>query len=137
MMNDRCTNPQNKVFQSYGGRGIVVCDRWRESFEAFLSDMGPRPSRDHSIERRDNDGPYTPDNCIWATQREQTANRRSNRFMTHDGQTLHLAEWARRTGIGESTLRVRIKVLKWTIAQALGYEARPRSVHTKPTNTTA
>lgn len=75
-MKDRCSRENHKQYRHYGGRGIAVCDRWNESYENFLNDMGERPSDDHSLDRIDNNGNYTPDNCRWATKSQQNKNRR-------------------------------------------------------------
>ena len=75
-MKSRCFNPRADNYEYYGGRGITVCDRWVTSYSNFLFDMGRKPSRDHSIDRKDNDGPYSPDNCKWSLMKVQCANRR-------------------------------------------------------------
>lgn len=104
----RCYSSTNWKYPRYGGRGITVCDRWRISFENFYADMGDRPSPRHTLERKNNDGNYEPDNCRWATQKEQARNRSSNRLLTAFGETLPMATWAERFGLGPTTLRRRI-----------------------------
>ncbi len=108
-MNSRCFNPRNRCFPRYGGRGVTVCDRWRHDFAAFLADMGPRPSPKHSIDRIDNSGPYSPENCRWATLTEQNRNKRTNRLLTFHGETLPLSAWAERLGMPENTIRNRLR----------------------------
>lgn len=84
-MRHRCGNPQNNAWADYGGRGITVCERWRESFENFIADMGARPSPRHSIDRINNSAGYSPENCRWATQSEQMRNTRRTTFIVLDG----------------------------------------------------
>lgn len=109
MMIDRCTNPNSGKFSYYGGRGIAVCERWRESFENFFADMGPRPSEQYSIERENGDGNYEPSNCHWATLGEQRSNQRNNHLITHNGKTMTLAAWSRETGLKRETISQRLR----------------------------
>lgn len=102
-MRQRCQNPSNHAYGKYGARGIDVCERWN-TFENFLEDMGPKPTHDHSIERIDNNGGYRPDNCRWATNREQCNNRRTNARIIFNGETRTIAQWASITGIHHSTI---------------------------------
>lgn len=106
-MRNRCENQSVKSYADYGGRGIKVCDSWKK-FENFYADMGDRPSAQHSIERRDNDGDYSPVNCYWATKEDQSKNKRNTRLITANGETLHLAEWARRLGCNPAAILARL-----------------------------
>jgi hypothetical protein len=111
-MRYRCECPTKSGYPHYGGRGIFVCERW-QTFENFLVDMGPRPSPTHSIERRDNDGPYSPENCCWADKTTQQRNKRNNSTLTWNGETHCLAEWAELVHISQKVLSRR-KNLGWT-----------------------
>lgn len=115
----RCNNPNNTSYPNYGGRGIRVCQRWANDFAAFLEDMGERPSPRHTLERADNSKDYSPENCRWATWEEQGRNKRNNHYLTHDQETLTIAEWSERTGIPQKVLRRRVNQLKWPTAKAL------------------
>jgi hypothetical protein len=116
-MIERCCSPSAGNFAEYGGRGISVCDRWRESFEAFASDMGERPDN-MSIDRIDNDGNYDPGNCRWATAIEQQRNKRDNHILEHDGRRLTIVEWSEITGLAYSTIQSRLE-RGWEVARVL------------------
>lgn len=119
-MRYRCYNPNNTMYANYGGRGIKVCDRWlgEHGFENFLADMGERPGKEYSLDRIDVNGDYCPENCRWATQKEQQNNRRSNRNLTHNGQTHTIEEWSELTKIHPSTIWHRLND-GWTVERAL------------------
>ena len=107
-MKQRICNPNCKDYSSYGGRGLDIDPRWRESFESFLDDMGERPEG-MSIGRIDNDLGYWPDNCRWETIEEQSNNRRPNRFIDIGGERMTLAQAARRIGISRQAMRYRVE----------------------------
>lgn len=119
----RCSDRNDKGYKRYGARGIYVCERWRNSFPAFFSDMGKRPSSKHSIDRIDNNGPYSAENCRWATRVVQNNNRSTNRHLTYNGHTMTVTQWARTIGINYFTLNHRLN-LGWSIRRALEEPAR-------------
>ena len=112
-MKHRCFNPNNKQYSNYGGRGITVCDRWKNSFQNFLADMGSRLTAKHSLDRINNDGDYCPDNCKWSTNAEQQNNQRNNHLITIDDVTLTIAQWAKKMGFGKKVIGDRLK-LGWS-----------------------
>lgn len=113
----RCNNPSSKDFPRYGGRGIKVCARWDNSFEAFLADMGERPEG-MTLDRIDHEGDYSKDNCRWATPLTQARNRRNNRIIEYKGESGPVSYWAEKMGIERKTLEYRIRV-GWDIERAL------------------
>jgi len=117
-MINRCHNPADQAYSRYGGRSIIVCQRWRESLEAFIADMGSRPLSSHSIDRIDNDKGYSKNNCRWATPQEQSRNRRRHRLVTFDGKTMCVTEWSEATGIPAATLYWRLGN-GWSVERAL------------------
>lgn len=128
-MRKRCFDPKCRIYRHYGGRGITMCDRWKNSLVDFIADMGRRPSPQHSIDRINNDGNYEPGNCRWATWHEQQTNRRSTRWLTYQGETLCQRDWAKRIGISDSGLSGRLK--KLTVAQALTLPVLSRGVNAR------
>jgi hypothetical protein len=115
-MNIRCHQPTAGNYKRYGGKGITVCDRWRTSFENFLADMGERPEGG-TIDRIDNAKGYSPENCRWATPKEQCFNRGTTNQITYNGETLCLSDWARRLNITSFALKSRIE--NWGVEKAL------------------
>lgn len=98
-MKNRCHNMKSAGYWQYGAMGIRVCDAWKNSFERFLADVGPRPGPDYSLDRIDNSRGYEPGNVRWATVTEQIRNRSITVRLTHEGRTQTVAEWAQETGL--------------------------------------
>lgn len=117
-MNNRCNNPRNNAYKDYGGRGIIVSDRWRHSFENFFADMGTRPSIKHTLERDDNEQGYYPKNCYWATKKEQSNNKRSSRMIAYKGKTQTLKLWCEELGLTYKKIHKRIFRFGWGIEDA-------------------
>lgn len=117
-MHARCYNPKSKAYRHYGARGIRVCNRWRCSFENFLADMGPRPDPKFTIERKNNDLGYSPDNCIWADCCVQNNHRTNVKLYEYHGLSLSLSQWARLTPVKRSCLNMRVRT-GWTTEEIL------------------
>jgi hypothetical protein len=129
-MKARCLNPSHSHYRYYGERGITVCDRW-QSFATFLADMGKKP-RGRSLDRIDNDGPYSPENCHWATPKEQARNKRNSRLLTKDGVTKTIAEWSELLSIHPATISDRLQHRRTDI-EALSVK-KPSRRHLRPKN---
>jgi hypothetical protein len=123
-MHRRCRAVGRTDYKHYGGKGVTVCQRWT-AFENFLSDMGVKPSAEHSLDRIDSGGNYEPGNCRWATKLEQVNNTSRNTFIEYNGEAMTMANWARRVGISYYALRSRIR-LGWTPERALTEKSRGR-----------
>jgi len=117
-MNDRCHNQKDGGYPAYGGRGIRVCERWRESFENFYADMGDKPAG-MSLDRIDNSGGYGPANCRWATSRQQNINKRSNRVYDWFGKTIPLSVICEEVGANYCAVHSRITKLKWDFLKSV------------------
>jgi len=125
----RCENHNIPSFSYYGGRGIVVHPPWRESFESFLADVGPAPSSSHSLDRVDVEGGYVPGNVRWATQQEQSRNRRDRKQITYKGKTQFLSDWSKDLSIHLGTLHSRLYKYGWTVDRA--FTVNPKDYHHK------
>jgi hypothetical protein len=122
----RCTNPTEKSYARYGGRGIKVCDRWN-ILNNFVADMGERPAGT-TLDRIDNSGDYCKDNCKWSTRHEQGKNTRTNVHITIDDRTMIYSDWVRESGLPETTVRNRIN-RGWTIKESFGLSKRVETPH--------
>lgn len=118
----RCTNPNHVSFERYGGRGVTICERWK-NFAYFFVDMGPRPTPKHSIERRDNNKGYEPDNCYWATGQQQARNKSNTVFIEVDGERIAMWEYAQRVGVPVERIRSRLAT-GWSLAEAIAEPVR-------------
>jgi hypothetical protein len=109
-MLNRCYNQNQKSYKDYGGRGIYVCDRWlgKDGFKNFLTDLGERPEN-ATLDRANNSGPYSKDNCRWATRDEQANNKRNNHWITASGKTQTMAQWAKELGCNPSNIIYRLR----------------------------
>lgn len=126
-MISRIENMRNKQYKDYGGRGIKIHPEWRASFAIFIRDMGRKPSLSHSIERKNNDGDYEPDNCIWIEFKKQSRNKRTTRLITHNGETRSLAEWGEVFNVRYELIRKRLN-RGWTFLDAVSFPLRTTSL---------
>lgn len=118
-MRKRCRSNPNRPndFHNYAERGITICDRW-DDFRLFLEDMGSRPTPKHSIERRDNDGNYEPDNCYWGNPIQQANNKRTSRILTAFNKSQTLAQWSKETKIPVARISARLK-RGWSVEKSI------------------
>jgi len=116
-MMQRCYDQNSHAYDRYGARGISVCEKWQK-FEGFYEDMGDKPEG-MSLERKDNNGDYCPENVVWAGGKAQANNRRSNRVLEHRGKSQTLTQWADEIGMKPQTLHARIFCYGWPVEKAL------------------
>jgi hypothetical protein len=121
----RCRTPTDAAYRWYGGRGITLSPAW-DSYEAFLADVGPRPTSKHTLDRLDNEKGYEPGNCGWRTMKEQNRNRRDNRIVSVEGSDMSLAEACERARINYKTVHTRIQRDGWDLDRALRTPPRRR-----------
>lgn len=131
-MKSRCYNINVKNYKDYGGRGITICDEWKNDFTAFIKDMGRKPSENYSIDRIDNNGNYCKGNCRWATDKEQANNKSINHYLEYDNQKLTMSQWAEKLNISIYVIRRRINSLNWSIEKTLTTPVRNLVKNTIP-----
>lgn len=119
----RCNNPKNQSYKSYGGRGITICTSWL-TFQNFYNDMGDPTTGKHEIDRINNNANYEPSNCHWVTRKENNRNKRDNILLTHGGYTATVKEWSERIGMAYETLLHRVGRLGWSTEKAITTPAR-------------
>lgn len=119
----RCDDTGDNSYHNYGGRGIRVCEEWRNDFAAFIGDMGQRPSPRHSLDRIDNERGYEPGNCRWADRSTQARNTRRNRWIVIDGERRLLTDWSELSGIGHTTIIWRLRA-GWPPKRAVFEQSR-------------
>jgi hypothetical protein len=123
----RCLNTEHPAFSDYGGRGIVICDRWRDDVHTFIADVGPKPTPKHEIDRIDNDRGYEPGNVRWATRSENDRNRRSTTWIDFRGERRRLIDLCEEFGIPGDTARFRLRKMGMTSEEVFTTPVRPKS----------
>lgn len=122
-MRQRCSNPNSPAYQWYGRKGVSVAKRWN-SFPLFLRDIGPRPSKRYTLERRNNNGNYNPSNCTWATWKTQANNKSNNRPLYYKGQIKNIGQWCEQLNLSVVLVLDRLDRLGWTVSKALSVPKR-------------
>lgn len=127
-MKSRCSCPTHQAYKNYGGRGIGVCDEWQDSFETFMEwALSNGWERGLTLDRIDNDGDYEPDNCRWVDHKTQNRNRRTNRYLTFNGESKTLQEWSEITGIPRCTIEKRLDKYGFSVEDALAKDWRKKT----------
>lgn len=122
----RCLNPNNRAYHYYGGRGITMCERWKNSFQSFVDDMG-MPFDGGTLDRIDNEKGYFPENCRWASRSDQQKNRRNNKIITYNGVSMVAVDWAKKLGIPSQTIYGRIS-LGWDAEKVLSLDPQRNTI---------
>lgn len=132
-MLDRCYKESNDQYRNYGARGITVCERWVNSFDDYVNDLGFPPSENHTIDRVDNNLGYSPENCRWATKKDQSVNRRVTKIVTVGGVSMSLADWSKSLGLKKSAVYGRIRN-GWDVVRAVTHPPIARGKYERKPN---